>query len=73
MKKHGGADRLMVDSFINAVRWLSHHLSHTRRVASAPPSSWRWGEIHRTTFAHNMGTISPLLDRIIRYFAPFVG
>jgi len=66
MKPWNGPHALVEESFNKAVRWLVQFFSVTRRsTGRVPPASWRWGEMHRSTFNHNMGALSPLLARVV--------
>jgi len=66
MEPWGGPNVLMQQSFTKAVRWLAQFFTiHRREGVLSEPSSWRWGEMHRTSFNHNMGALSPLLARVV--------
>jgi penicillin amidase len=56
VERAGGREALLERSLSQAIGWLEKTLGRD-------PSSWSWGRIHHSTFAHAMGLQKPL-DRV---------
>jgi len=61
----GGIEELLVRCFTRATRWLGNKFVDLHQSNSFNVSEWRWGDIHHVKYSHNLGVISPFIDRVL--------